>query len=135
MNPNDIARTAGRARRATEVRNSLSVWVVTRSGDGEGTVDPNTGDWTPPTNTTFDVPAHFKPEGRPAVKARPDVVLTVQGPRLCVAASEQPLRINDTVTLKCGGDTSHMGRFWRVIDEPGSSYSIHREYAIEEVTQ
>lgn len=123
-----------RALAAVEVRNSLSAWSVTRGGSGPGTVDPVTGDWSPPGGSTFEVNGHFRVGVRPKIRSRMDTQLTVEEPTLCVAASEDPLEINDIVELVEGGDESLLGRVWRVVGRPASSFSIHREYPLEEVT-
>lgn len=123
-----------RALAAIEVRNSLSTWSVSRIGSGAGTVDPVTGDWVPPTETTFEVNGHFRVSSRPKIRSRMDAQLTVEEPTLCVAASDTPLEINDIVELEDGCDESLFGRAWRVVGRPASSFAIHREYPLEEVT-
>lgn len=134
MDPARIARAADRARAATAARNQGSVWLVSRPG-GEGTTDPVTGDWTPPTPETFTVDAHFKSTSRPSVKVRSDTALVVEGPRLCVASGERLLQVDDTVSQHRCGEPALDGRAWRVMGPSNtSSYGIHTEYPIEEVT-
>lgn len=129
-----IQATARRARAAIAARNEVAQWTVTRGGSGEGSTDPTTGDWTPPTSTTFTVDGFYRATNRPTAKARMDAVLTVDGPVLCVAACEPLLVVDDTIALLSGGDLAHVGRSWRVVGPPkSSSYAIHREYPIEEV--
>lgn len=134
MDPTMIEAAARRAREATAARNSVACWTVTRGGTGHGTIDPSTGDWTPPTSTTFNVNGFYRATNRPATKPRLDAVWTVDSPVLCVAAGEPLLVKDDTLVLKSGGDPAHAHRSWRVTGPPvSSSHAIHREYPIEEV--
>lgn len=128
-----LERTANRALKLTHARNSLSTWKVTRPGPL--VTDPITGDTSVTTTTVYEGPAFLEAGERPLQKVDDTgVSVSISGPRLCVTADVVRIQKGDTCTPVTVRDLSLVGRSWRVIDEPGTSYGIHREYPLEEVT-
>lgn len=124
--------TRERARAALAERNALSEWKVTRPGPGA--TDPDTGDWEPGTEVVWTGNAHYFDRTHPHVRSRADTALTIEEPTLCVAVDTPPLRIGDTVEAVQVDDPGLMDRSWRITGLPGSSYAVHRHYALIEVT-
>lgn len=132
MRAEALRRTQARARRSVDQRNSLSTWTVSRPSGGE--TDAETGDWAPDDEVVWSGPGHFADASRPFVRQRRDTALVVQGPTFCVTADAPRFRVGDVVAAVRVDDESLMGRAWRIVGEPGSSYAIHRHYPLEEVT-
>lgn len=130
--PEALRRTRNRARASLRARNSLSTWSVVRPDGGD--TDEETGDWTPRQTPVWTGPAQFHDGSRPHVRTRTDTALSIAEPTLCVTADVPRLKIGDVVSPVKVDDDSLMGRSWRIVGEPGSSYAVHRHYPLQEVT-
>ena len=132
ISTDSIRRTAERARRANQQRNALSTWTVSRPN--AGSTDPSTGEWSPDTAEVWTGPAFFSAAGRPSVRNRTDVALTVAGPTLRVDVDTPEFAIGDVVEAVTVDDSTLLGRSWRVTAAPADSYGVARDYPLEEVT-
>jgi len=130
----DTAIARFRRRQADVFRDTAT---VTRPGTADGTIDPTTGVYTPPTTTTvYQGPCllrGFAWEGTDAQYG--DIEVRLRRVR-CKFPVDSDIRMDDVVVPSASVyDPSLVGKSFRVTDAPGDGWQISRWTIVEEITE
>jgi hypothetical protein len=114
----------------------LDVGVIKRPGTGTGTLDPVTGDWTPPPGTTTVYSGRCRVRRPDALQQQVvfgDISATVSRYLVDLPFNVAPIAIGDVLTLTESDDPEILNVAMRVVSVVGKSVLMYRQLGLEVV--
>jgi hypothetical protein len=122
---------------AMRAESMLDECAVTRPGTGAPTIDPDTGQMTPPApQTVYAGRCTLRVPALADQPQRDDTALTESKPTLVVPLGQGPFKLGDVVTLTAVWDGNLdrvAGRSWRVIGLPEKTTRVDQRLELAEV--
>lgn len=126
-------------RRGADMRadSMLDTCAVVRPGAGAATIDPDTGQMTPPAPVTvYSGRCTLRVPALADQPQRDDTALTESKPTLVVPLGEGPFQLGDVVTITAvwdGNVNRVAGRSWRIIGLPEKTTRVDQRLELAEV--
>lgn len=109
--------------------------TITRPGPGQGTIDPDSGLWTPPAGAlVFTGACRVQPDprARPKTADTTDELLVLQRYKASIPWDAPQVLVDDVLTVTCTHDPQMAGRFFIVRDVKFDTFQVRRFLDLED---